>query len=83
MESCCPPGEGCNSPSGLEPCSLSRLRDARSDEADRALSLWARYVGERGVLGGRRRRRRRVLRRAYERVRDRALPAWTPFRNTR
>jgi hypothetical protein len=81
MKSCCPPGEGCNSPSGLEACALSRLRDADSEEAKRALTLWERYRGERGVLG--RRRRRRVLRRAYARGRDRALPAWTPFRKTR
>ena len=29
VKACCPPGEGCNSLSGQEPCSLSRLRRVR------------------------------------------------------
>ncbi len=75
MTICCPPGEGCNSLSGLEPCSLSRLRREHTPEADRALSLWGRYVHSVGVRG----RERRVLRRAYLRTRDRALGLWTPW----
>jgi hypothetical protein len=80
MQDCCPPGEGCNSQSGQEPCALSRLRRAHSPEADRALSLWRRYVQTRsgnardGVA-----RQRRVLRRAYGRTRDQALGLWSPW----
>ncbi|MGI8802383.1 MAG: hypothetical protein ACR2KV_09460 [Solirubrobacteraceae bacterium] len=74
MSVCCPPGEGCNSLSGQEPCSLSRLRRASSPEADRALKLWRRYVQARGAA-----RERRVLRRAYGRTRDQALGLWTPW----
>ncbi len=75
MNDCCPPGEGCNSLSGLEPCALSRLRRAHSPEADRALSLWGRYVQARGGVA----RQRRVLRRAYGRTRDQALGLWSPW----
>jgi hypothetical protein len=74
MRECCPPGEGCNNPFGGEPCSLTRLKRSETPEARRALSLWLRYERARGVLG----HRRRILRRAYGRVRDRALPPWTP-----
>jgi hypothetical protein len=74
MKDCCPPGEGCNSPSALEACSLSRLRRSASPDAERALNLWRRYVQSRGAA-----RQRRVLRRAYGRTRDRALGVWSPW----
>jgi hypothetical protein len=76
MTVCCPPGEGCNSPSGQEACSLARLRRAHTPEADRALSLWRRYLQARGAPVA---RQRRVLRRAYGRKRDLALGLWSPW----
>jgi hypothetical protein len=75
MNVCCPPGEGCNSRSGQEPCSLSRLRRCHTPEAERALRLWARYTQTRGAIA----RHRRVARRAYARTRDRALGLWSPW----
>lgn len=75
MNICCPPGEGCNSPSGQEACSLSRLRRCHTPEAERALRLWVRYVQTRGAIA----RQRRVARRAYVRTRDRALGLWSPW----
>jgi hypothetical protein len=75
MNVCCPPGEGCNSRSGQEPCALSRLRRCHTPEAERALRLWTRYLQTRGTIA----RQRRVARRAYVRTRDRALGLWTPW----
>ena len=74
MRPCCPPGEGCNSLSGMEPCALTALRRDTHSEARQALTLWERYQCATGSG-----RSRRVLRRAYGRARDRALGLWTPW----
>ena len=71
MKPCCPPGEGCNRPPGLEEsCWLLRLERTNQREAGRALDLWSRYR-HRYLLAGA--KERRALRRAYARVRDRVL----------
>jgi hypothetical protein len=76
MRRCCRPGEGCNARHPDEPCALTELRRAETPTAQRALDLWERY--ERSDAPP---RSRRFLRRAYERARDDALPAWTPWRD--
>jgi hypothetical protein len=78
MRPCCPPGEGCNSRSGMEPCALSELRHDARPEAEQALGLWERYTRAAGSS----RSNRRFLRRAYARARDRALGLWTPWRGS-
>ena len=76
MRLCCPPGRGCNSSAGGEPCVLKLCRLAASDEPLAALALvrW-----EEWNLACRRdrarRHERRFRRRAYERARDAALVA--------
>jgi hypothetical protein len=76
MRLCCPPGRGCNSSAGDEPCALKLCRLAASDEPLAALAL-ARW--EEWNLACRRdhagRSERRFRRRAYERARDAALVA--------
>lgn len=79
MRACCPPGEGCNSRDGMEPCVLTELRRDHRPEAERALGLWERYVR---AAKSSSRRDRRFLRRAYARARDRALGLWTPWRGS-
>jgi hypothetical protein len=74
MKRCCPPGQGCNARGADEPCALTALRRASGADAKRALELWERY--ERAAAS---RRGRRFFRRSYERARDRALGAWTPW----
>jgi hypothetical protein len=73
MPWCCPPGHGCNAPDSGERCALELLRAAAtSDEAAAAaLTRWQ-------ILESPRTRRRgdgerRFRRRAFERLRDRAL----------
>jgi hypothetical protein len=77
MRPCCPPGEGCNSPTAGEACALTELRRDPRPEARRALRLWEHYQDAAGS-----RRARRFLRRAYGRARDRALGLWTPWRSS-
>ena len=76
MRLCCPPGRGCNSSAGGEPCVLKLCGLAASDEPLAALAL-ARW--EEWNLACRRdharRHERRFRRRAYERARDAALLA--------
>jgi hypothetical protein len=71
MAMCCPPGHGCNSPGGSQPCALVLCRAVARDEEDAALALsrWGAYeaASEQGE--------RRFRRRAFERARDRALIA--------
>jgi hypothetical protein len=75
MHSCCPPNHGCNS-AGREPCALVLCRLFASVEPDAALALtrWTAVekAQKRAGDGG---REPRFRRRAYERVRDRALVA--------
>jgi len=76
MKACCPPGQGCNAPTGQEePCLLSRARRSESPDAGRAVALWERFT--RAQRGHRPGSERRFLRRAYARARDDALP-WRP-----
>jgi hypothetical protein len=77
MRRCCRPGEGCNARHADEPCALTELRRTDTPAAHRALELWDRYEHCDGPPRG-----RRFLRRAYERARDGALPAWTPWRGS-
>jgi hypothetical protein len=72
MRWCCPPGHGCNAPGSGERCALELLRAAakRDESAAAALSRWA--ILERSC-GRRRDGERRFRRRAFERLRDRAL----------
>ena len=76
MHLCCPPGHGCNSAGGREPCALVMCRAYASVEPDAALALtrWTAVekAQRRNGDGG---REPRFRRRAYERVRDRALVA--------
>jgi hypothetical protein len=69
MAVCCPPGHGCNSPGGNEPCALAVCRAAAQEEEDAAVALvrWGDFeaASEQGE--------RRFRRRAFERARDRAL----------
>jgi hypothetical protein len=77
MQSCCPPGRGCNAPHDEEPepCALLLCRSAVSEGgyASLALERW------RELQKARRQHRsdgeRRFRRRAFERARDRALIA--------
>ena len=76
MRRCCRPGEGCNARGVAKPCALAKLRRSDAPAAQRALELWRRYERSEGPRG------RRFLRRAYERARDDALPAWAPWRTS-
>jgi len=78
MRPCCPAGRGCNAADRDEICVLTLFRAFSADEPAAALALerWAAFEdaceqrpGSDGVL--------RFRRRAYERVRDRALVAIT------
>jgi len=84
MRPCCPAGRGCNAADRDEICVLTLFRAFSADESAAALALerWAvfedackRRTGSDGVL--------RFRRRAYQRVRDRALVAitmrWAPW----
>jgi hypothetical protein len=73
MPWCCPPGHGCNAPDSGESCALDLLRAAApSDEtAAAALSRW--QIVERARTRRRGDGERRFRRRAFERLRDRAL----------
>jgi hypothetical protein len=73
MKYCCPPGEGCNDPSGTGRCALSLCRAvARADEdAARALERWGALQMAAHQHQGR--RELRFRRRAFQRARDRAL----------
>jgi hypothetical protein len=62
----------------MEPCVLSELRRETNPDAQRALTLWARYT--RALESSP--RNRRFLARAYARARDRALGLWTPWRGS-
>ena len=76
MKPCCPPGQGCNAPAGREePCLLLKCRRSDSAQSDRAVELWDAFIEAR--RDQRPRRHRRVVRRAYARARDRAVP-WRP-----
>jgi hypothetical protein len=72
MRECCPPGRGCNSPHGDEPCVLA-LCTLEKQEPDAAVAL-ARWEELQGV-DGREPGERRFRRRSFERARDRALQA--------
>lgn len=72
MAECCPPGRGCNSPKGDEPCALE-LCSIEKHEPDAALAL-SRWE-ELQRIASDRHSQRRFRRRAYERARDRALRA--------
>jgi hypothetical protein len=78
MALCCPPGHGCNAPSGDEPCALSLCRAAGPEESDAAVALdrW-------GAFENAGTRERRFRRRAFERARDRALITLAMARPTR
>jgi hypothetical protein len=71
MAECCPPGRGCNSPRGDEPCVLT-LCSADKQEPDAALAL-ARWEELQRVAEQEHSGERRFRRRAFERARDRAL----------
>src|SRR5438067_570815 len=73
VSACCPPGCGCNAPSGAEPCALELCRAAAADDKDAALALarWGDLERARERHGGD--GEPRFRRRAYERTRDRAL----------
>jgi hypothetical protein len=72
MVPCCPPGRGCNAPSGDEPCALALCRAISKQDADAALALerWEEFqeTDQRGA-------QRRFRRRSFERARDRMLQA--------
>jgi hypothetical protein len=74
MHRCCPPRRGCNAPAGGQPCALLLCRMFADVEPDAALALsrWAALedASARPANG-----QQRFRRRAYERVRDRALAA--------
>ncbi len=76
MHSCCPPSHGCNSAGDHEPCALVLCHMFASVEPDAALAVtrWTAVekAQKRPGEGG---REPRFRRRAYERVRDRALVA--------
>src|SRR5918912_1191423 len=76
MHPCCPPGHGCNAPDDSEACALLLCRAFAEEERDAALALsrWAALDNVRQERAGGD-REQRFLRRAYERVRDRALVA--------
>jgi hypothetical protein len=75
MRWCCPPGHGCNGQGDDEPCALDVCRafENRIPEALLAVRRWEEL--ERACEHRRSDRERRFRRRAYERVRDRALIA--------
>lgn len=72
MATCCPPGRGCNAPSGNEPCALALCSAISEQDTDAALALerWEEFedTDQRGA-------QRRFRRRSFERARDRALQA--------
>jgi hypothetical protein len=70
MAECCPPGHGCNAPSGDEPCALTLCRAAATQEDDAALAVERWQALESSAEGD---GERRFRRRAFERARDRAL----------
>lgn len=73
MADCCPPGRGCNSPRGNEPCALALCSlDKLEPEAALALARWEELqrVNEQDH-----RAEHRFRRRAFERARDQALQA--------
>jgi hypothetical protein len=72
MAECCPPGRGCNAPSGNEPCALTLCHIAAEEEGDAALALdrWQALEAASDGDG-----ERRFRRRAFERARDQALIA--------
>lgn len=72
MAPCCPPGRGCNAPSGDEPCALTLCRAISENDPEAALALerWEEFqeADQRGT-------QRRFRRRSFERARDSALQA--------
>src|SRR5690348_7641094 len=73
MRRCCPPGHGCNHPSGHERCALEVCAAGtdREPEATGALERWGALLLVSAERPGS--REERFRRRAYERSRDRAL----------
>jgi hypothetical protein len=73
MRWCCPPGHGCNSPDGSEPCALEVFRAASADDPDARLALERWDALQRACEHRRNDNERRFRRRAFERARDQAL----------
>jgi hypothetical protein len=75
VHTCCPPGHGCNAPDQAEVCALDVLAAGAGEveEAAEAMARWRSF--ERACELRTNKRERRFRRRAYERVRDRALIA--------
>src|ERR1700759_2565628 len=70
MAECCPPGYGCNAPSGDEPCALTLCEAVAAQEDDAAVAVERWRALEASAEGD---GERRFRRRAFERARDRAL----------
>lgn len=75
VSACCPPGRGCNSAEGAEPCALELCRATAGENRDaaQAIARWDALVSARDRRGGA--GEPRFRRRAYERSRDRVLIA--------
>jgi hypothetical protein len=76
MRPCCPAGRGCNAADRDEPCALALCRVYSADEPAAALALtrWELFEGACEHQSGSP-AEQRFRRRAYERIRDRALVA--------
>lgn len=73
MRWCCPQGHGCNAQGEDEPCALDVCRAFQDQIPDAVLAVRRWDELERACEHRRSDRERRFRRRAYERVRDRAL----------